>query len=348
MYLPALAGHPQAELRAICGRRREPCEQLAQTWDIAQVYTGVEEMLSSAELDALIITSPNDTHYEYTLQALERGVHVLCEKPLALSYAQAREMADTAEAKGLITMTPFTYSYMPTARYLKQLLSEDYIGQPYHLNMRYYAGFGRDSAYSWRFDAERAGSGALGDIASHFLYLAYDYFGEVAGLFANLGTLVERPTVRPNGEAYEVADDNAILTLTFNSGAQGVIQASPLAYEDTPFGQIHALELHGSAGTLHSYCDWDTRQEVHGARVGEGAVKPLIIPDTAWQGARRDTVHHTYKDVFRQQDTMSRAFVSAVAQGQPVSPSFREGAYVQRLLDAALESHRTRAWVDLA
>ena len=347
MYLPALETHPNAKVVAICGRRPQPAQKLAETWDVAQVFTDFDTMLAEAELDALIITSPNDTHYAYAMKGLGAGLHVLCEKPLALGYAHAKEMSDLAEAEGLTTMTPFTYSYMPTAQYLKQLIDMGYLGTPYHLNLRYYTGYGRDSDYSWRFDKAIAGSGALGDIASHFLYLAYWFYGEIEGVFANLATHIKRPDAKPDGTAYDVADDNAIITFRFKNGALGTVQASTVAYEDTHFGQIHRMELHGSSGTLHSFTDWNTVQEVRGAKVGEGPVKRLEIPETIWQGARRDTVHNTYKDVFRTQETMARAFVTAVANGETVSPSFKEGAYIQRMLEAALLSHRERKWIDL-
>lgn len=347
MYLPALETHPQADVVALCGRRLEPAQKLAEAWGVPQVFTDVDTMLSETDLDALIITSPNNTHYPYTMKALEAGLHVLCEKPLALSYAHAKEMAELAEAKGLTTMTPFTYSYMPTAQYLKQLIDAGYLGTPYSLNLRYYTGFGRDSSYSWRFDKAIAGSGALGDIGSHFLYLAYWFFGEIEGVFANLATHIKRPDTRPDGNSYDQADDNALITFRFTNGALGTVQASTLAYEDTKFGQIHQMELHGSEGTLHSFTDWNTVQEVRGAKLGEGPVKKLELPQSIWQGARRDTVHNTYKDVFRQQETMARAFVSAVAVNNEVTPSFKEGATIQKLLEAALTSHRERRWVDL-
>jgi predicted dehydrogenase len=71
------------------------------------------------------------------MDALDHGLHVLCEKPLALNYAQASEMAAKAEEQGAITFVPFTYRYMPSTRYLKHLIEEGYLGRPYHLHMRY-------------------------------------------------------------------------------------------------------------------------------------------------------------------------------------------------------------------
>ncbi len=348
MYLPALARHPQARVTAVCGRSQERAADLARRWSIPHVFTDAEAMLDSGLFAAVIIASPNDTHHPFAMAALERGLHVLCEKPLALTYAQAMEMAAAADRQGVKTFVPFTYRYMPTARYLRALLDEGYIGRPYHLNMRYYTGFGRSGdRFNWRFDVSRSGSGALGDIGSHFIYLATWYFGPVAAVSCRLGRMVDRPPLDPAGSPYEVADDSALLTLEFASGAHGSIHASTLAYEDTNFGQTHHMEFHGSGGTLYHFIDWDQTQRVSGARVGEGAVKELAVPEHFWGGARRDTVHNTYKDVFREQDWMIRQFVSALARGEAVRPDFHDGAAVQRILEAAALSDRERRWVDI-
>jgi predicted dehydrogenase len=347
MYLPALQNHAYARVAAICGRNPERAQQMADRWNIPSTYTDFEDMLASGELDAVIVASSNDTHYPMTVRALEAGLHVLCEKPLALSYEQAAEMARLAQEKGVKHLTPFTYACMPTARYLKELIDGGYLGTPYHLNLRYYTGYGRESTYLWRFDVGKAGAGAVGDIGSHFIYLARWFFGEITGVFARLGTMVERPATGPDGQPYEQADDSALLTLQFASGALGSIHATTVAYEATPFGQVHQMEFHGSEGTLHSFTDWDRVQRVSGARVGDGSVRDIEIPEHIWQGARRDTVHNTYRDVFRRQEVMTRAFVTAVAENRPVRPDFSDGAAVQRVVEAAQQSHRKGCWVEL-
>jgi predicted dehydrogenase len=147
-------------------------------------------------------------------------------------------------------------------------------------------------------------------------------------------------TRHPNADAqpYERADDSAMMMLEFENGARGVIHVTALAYKETSFGQIHQMEFHGSRGTLHSFTDWDQTQNVSGARAGEGAVHDLPIPDHVWGSARRDNVPETYKDVFRDHDFMARGFVSAIANNIPMEPTFRDGARIQRYLEAALLS----------
>jgi len=195
MHLPALASHPAANTVAICGRNRSNARRMADAWGIPQVFTDYREMIERADLDAIVISTPNSTHYPIAMKALDASLHVLCEKPIALTYAQAREMAETSQARGLKTLAPFTYSFMPTARYLKELIDGGYLGNPYHLNMRYYTGFAREGDYRWRFDKRIAGAGVIGDLGSHFLYLAEWFFGDIEALTCRLGHTVPRPPV---------------------------------------------------------------------------------------------------------------------------------------------------------
>jgi predicted dehydrogenase len=338
MYLPPLTRHPLAEVRSIVGgARREHTREFAAKWNIPSAYDTVDEMLDSEPLDAVIVLTTNKTHVPVALAAIERGLHVLCEKPLGTTSAEARHVAETAEAKGLITMVPFTYRHMPGVRYMKELVDQGYVGTPYHLNFRYFAWYARQGEYLWRFDLDEAGSGVAGDLGSHFVYLARWFFGEVRAVTAVFGHSVPR-VPRPDGVPYTQTEDSAIILLEFENGATGNIHVSAVAHEPSAFGQRHQMELHGSAGTLHHLNDWDRVQRVDGSQPGDAGMHELPIPDHIWGEARRDVVHDTYKDVFRLGDFQSRAFVSAVAAGRPVTPDFADGLAVQRIIDAAARS----------
>lgn len=348
MYLPALAKHPLADVRGIVGGSRpEHTREMAARWGIPASYDTLEAMLDAEPLDALLVLTPNNTHFDVVMGALERGLHVLCEKPLAMTAAQARQMAEAAGRAGVITMVPFTYRFMPINRYVKELVDGGFIGRPYQLNMRYYTGYGQSGAYAWRFDEGEAGSGVSGDIGSHFMYLARWLYGEIDAVTAVLPRIVARGP-RPDGAPYEVAEDSALLLLEFENGASGSIHVTSLAYEPGPFGQRHDMDFHGSAGSLHTTCDWVTVQRVSGCSVGGPEMRELPIPEHIWAGARHDTVHNTYRDVFREQDHMTRAFVTAIAEGRPASPDFADGLAIQRALEAAGRSAREGRRVPIA
>lgn len=348
MYLPALKAHSQANVVAVCGRNPEKARTFAARWDVPHFYTDYQDLIGSEELDAIVIATTNDTHHPITMAALSAGVHVLCEKPLAMNAVQAREMADKAREMGLKTMVPFTYRYMPTNRFVKELIDEGYIGRPYHLNMRYYADYGRPPTYQWVFDSAVAGAGVIADLGAHWFHLARWFFGEITGLTCYLDTLIHRLGAQ-DGHTYPHADDAAVVTAKFKNGAFGTFMLTTLAWEGTKFGQTQYLECHGSDGTLYSSIDWDKLQEVRGVEADQRTgLQKLTVPDSIWQGARQDTVHNTYRDVFRQQNHMAREFITAIVEDKPIYPDFDEGVRVQELIDAAVASAKAGSrWVSV-
>ncbi len=338
MFLPALASHRDARVVALCGRRAGPARDLASRWDVEHVFTDPHEMIRSGQVDAVIVASANDSHHPVTMDALDHHLHVLCEKPIGLDAAQADEMAARADEVGVTTMVPFTYHYMPTNRWLKRLVDDGYLGRHFHVNMRYTSGYARDGRYTWRHDRELAGSGVIGDLGSHWLHLARWLFGEIEAIGA-LAARLTPPGARPDGAPYEATEDSAAMTVRFTSGAYGVLHVSAVCWEGTELGQMHHLVAHGEDGTLESTVDWSTRQEVRGVKAGvTGPVDVLPIPDDIWAGVRRESVHDTYRDVFRTTESMARAWVSAAVAGRPVQPDLAEGARIQTLVDAAVAS----------
>ncbi len=339
MYLPPLAAHPDCEVVAVCGRRPDPAAAFAEQWNVPKWFVDPTEMLETVELDGVVIATSNDAHHDLALAAIERGLHVLCEKPLARTVAEAKAMTAAASEAGVITMLPFTYHHMPVNQWVKRLIDDGYIGRPLHANIRYYTDFGFDDAYSWRFDKELAGSGIIGDLGAHWVHLSRWLLNSTETVVSAMSsTFVERGP-RPDGSAYEPCEDSVVMNIRYASGAYASLQTSAVCWSGTPFGQTHHLEVHGTEGALHAFCDWDTVQEVRGVKKGDSQPAQIIpIPDEVWNGVRRDTVHNTYRDVFRTTDTMTRAWVSAIRDGAQVAPDFDEGLAVQRVLDAAVES----------
>ncbi len=338
MYLPALADHPAGSVQALCGRNRKTADDLAAKWGVPHVYTDWRKMLADGEIDAVIIATPNDTHHPIAMDAFGRGMAVLCEKPLSLDASLASEMVAAAELANVTTMTPFTYRCMPAARWTKQLIDDGYIGRPYHLHLRYFTGYARNGAYSWRFDPAISGAGVVGDLGTHWIDTARWLMGEVVAVSATIDRFVQR-SPRPDGSTYDPAEDSAVIQCRFENGALGVLHATAVAWEGAGFGQTHAIDVHGSEGTLHTYNDWNTIQQVSGLRAGDsGPAADLPIPEEIWQGVRRDTVHNTYRDVFRTTEAQARAWLTAVAVGEKVQPDLATGARVQAIADAALRS----------
>ena len=342
MYAPPLTAHENAEIAAVAGRNPSTTAAFADRWNIPERFDDPIAMLDGVELDAVVVATSNDSHCELSMAAIERGLHVLCEKPLAQNTAQAVAMAAKARQAGVITLVPFTYHYMPVNQWVRRLVADGYVGRPYHVNVRYYTGYAFDSAYRWRFDRELAGAGVIGDLGSHWIHLARWLLDDTEVSVGALSAAFVEREARPDGSAYEQAEDSAVLTVRYASGAYGVLQVCAVSWEGTPFNQTHQLEIHGDAGTIYAFCDWDTVQEVRGVRRGDrGPAALLPIPDDIWNGVRRDNVHDTYRDIFRGTDAMTRGWITAITEQRHVRPDFSDGLAVQRVVDAALDSAAT-------
>ena len=342
MYLPALQGHPQAEVTAVCGRNPDKAAAFAALWDVPNFFVDYREMIESGLCDAVVVASPPQSHHEITMMALAHGLHVLCEKPLAVTVAQGVEMSKAATDMGIKTLVPFTYRFLPHARYIKQLIDEGYIGTPYHLNIRYYHGFGRSLGYGWRWDADLVGVGDLANLASHPIYLATWYFGEIESVMAILNQTVPRGKLNPAGEPFVAADDNGVLLLRFKNGALGSIHYSTVSYETSCFKQQHFMDFQGSDGTLYHINDWAEKQETQGARMGSEPMQPLSLPDDIWGHAHITNIHESYKAVFRRDLYMVGEFIDSIL-GNPIRsrtplPTFADGLAVQKVIAAAVLS----------
>jgi predicted dehydrogenase len=348
MYLPALAAHPDVDIVGICGRTAAKAEMLAAEWGVPWVSTDSDAFLDPDRLDAVVVATSNDSHEALTLTALDRGLHVLCEKPIATTTAAAARMAARAVETDAVTLVPFTYRYMPTNQHVKRLIDDGFVGRPFHLNMRYFTGYARDGEYSWRFDTELAGSGVLGDLGSHWLHVARWLLGEVTEIGCVSARFIER-AARPDGADYARSEDSAQMTVRFENGAYGTLQVSAVCWEGTDFNQTHHLDLHGSDGTIYALNDWSTVQEVRGLKTNEpGPAAVLPIPDDIWGDARRNRVHDTYRDVFRGGGAMVGDWVDAVRDSRAatgiarasgdLAPDLSEGARVQYLLELAQQS----------
>lgn len=336
MYLPALRALDDVDVVATLGRDPERTANFARRWEIGAGHTEIDDFFDTP-MDAVIVASANDAHHSHTLRALEHGLDVLCEKPLGRTAAEAAEMCAAATAAGAITMVPFTYRYMPVNRWVKQLIDDGYLGEAFHLGLRYFTGFARDGEYAWRFDRSEAGSGVIGDLGSHWLALARWFLGEIDGIGCHSRHFVDRAE-RPDGRAYERGEDSAVIHARFTSGAYATLQVSAVCWEGSSFGQTHELDAHGTDGTLYASCDWECLQEVRGSKAGtSGPAAPLPIPDALWADVRRDRVHDTYRDVFRG-GAMVGDFVTAVREQRPCEPDFADGLRIQELCDAAVRS----------
>lgn len=325
MFLTSLNSHPQVELAALCGRDQERAVEVAARFGIPEIYPDYRTMYARAKLDGVVVASPDDLHHPMTMAALQAGLHVLCEKPLALTTAQAWEMHTLARQTGRVNMVMFTMRWIPLYRCFADLLRQGRVGRCYHCEFHYQIGYARQPKYQWRYDQARA-NGVLGDLGVHMIDLARWTLGEITQVSASLGVHVTRPGA--GSQPLSPANDSALLLVEFASGAHGVIRASAV--------NRHAdgadIKVFGADGTLM------IRDEAVWLGVGDDEdMQKMEIPEAYLQGI---PLNEPYR-VFTSQSAGPRRFADAILQGQPASPDFYDGYKAQQVIEAALESQRS-------
>ncbi|MDZ4717392.1 MAG: Gfo/Idh/MocA family oxidoreductase [Roseiflexaceae bacterium] len=344
LHLPSLKSHPQAEIVAICGRNRERATELAQKYGITNIYTDYHDMIANGKLDAVLVLTPDDLHYEITMAALDAGLHVLCEKPLANTASQARAMYEKAEAAGVVHMAFFTWRWNPYIQYFHNLVEQGFVGRGYHCHLKFVGDYGHSPQYSWRFDAQRA-NGILGDLGVHMIDLAHWLVGDIVRVSAHLANHVDR--VDAGGQPVQPANDSALLLVEFANGTQGVIEASAVAQTGERW-MDQRIALHGQSGGLEATIFFGQGAAMYGARAGQSEPQQLVLPEQAW-GAVDQSQPFASKlaELFCQQSIGARLFIDSILAGRAVTPSFYDGWKAQQVIDAALASHEQKRWVDV-
>jgi predicted dehydrogenase len=339
-HLPGLALCPAARLVALCDADAAVLARAAARTGVEATYQSYEDAIADPHVHAVIITTPNHLHAPIALAAAAAGRHILCEKPLALNYAESLRMLAAAEDAGVRHMTAFTYRFVPAMRYMARLTRGGAIGEPYHFRACRLQDWG-GRALGWRQVASLAGSGELGDMLSHRI----DYGHLLLGPLARLVAQTRRHLDTREGQPADVEDWVAVIG-DFASGASGVWESSKLAAgRGEGMRSQDYCEVNGSAGSL--VYALERPHELLFGRAGAGGLETLPVPAEllAWPGSPRDPRAGDPLTAFRYDQDVE--FINAILEQRPCAPSFRDGARAQAVMDAVLTSARERRWVDL-
>jgi predicted dehydrogenase len=359
-------------MNVLCGRTTAAAQRAAAKLGWASYETDWKAMLTRDDVQLVDICTPGSSHADIAIAALSAGKHVLCEKPLANTVAEARSMVEAARAarqRGVRSMVGFNYRRVPAVALARQLVAAGRIGTVRHVRAQYLQDWIVDPEFPlvWRLRAEDAGSGALGDIGAHIVDLTQFIAGQrLTGVNALLETFVRRRPLPAassglsasgpaetgsetgSGETGEVTVDDAALFLGRLDG--GAIAA----YEATRFatGRKNAIrvEVNGSAGSLAF--DLERLNELEFLDATE---------DPGTQGFRRVLVTeptHPYLDgwwppghTLGWEHTFThevKDLVEAIAAGTDPNPSFEDGLQVQLVLDAVQRSAADRGcWTEV-
>ncbi|MGF1647707.1 MAG: Gfo/Idh/MocA family protein [Kineosporiaceae bacterium] len=313
------------------------------------------EVLVRDDVDVVDVVTPGDSHAEIAIAALAAGKHVLCEKPLANTLAEADAMAAaaaSAASRGVHAMVGFNYRRVPAIALARQLVATGRLGTIRHVRARYLQDWIVDPEFPlvWRLQADKAGSGALGDLGAHIVDLAQHVTGAaVTGVAALTETFVrERPLAQASAglaagadttaaRGSVTVDDAALFLARLSGGAVATFEATRFA---TGRKNGMSFEVNGSDGSLAF--DFETMNELwfhdHTLPAAEAGFRRILVtePDHPWVGAWWPPGH-----VLGYEHTFTHEVVDLVrdlAAGKAPTPSFADGLAVQRVLDAVQRS----------
>jgi predicted dehydrogenase len=352
------------ELTAIAGRNAEGVARSARSWGWASYETDWRRLIERDDIDLIDITTPGALHTEIALAALAAGKHVLCEKPLANTLEEARQLqaaAQSAALRGIQSMVGFNYRRAPALSLARDMVAEGRLGEIRHVRALYLQDWINDPDFPlvWRLRKEEAGSGALGDLGAHLIDLAVFLTSQrIHGLSALTRTFIEdRPLAASSSGLAGVGaaergrvtvDDAAVFFATCEGGAIATFEATRFAP-----GRKNAMriELNGSKGSIAF--DFESMNELRfydataeSAHTGFARILATEAQhpymEAWWPPGHGLGYDHTFINQMRD-------LVEAIARGVPPAPSFTDGLYVQAVLDAVETSARSgSAWQPVA
>ncbi|HEX9231075.1 MAG TPA: Gfo/Idh/MocA family oxidoreductase [Jatrophihabitantaceae bacterium] len=330
-----------AQMTAVCGHDEQRTAAAAQKLGWQSYETDWHALIERDDLDVIDICTPGDSHAEIAIAALRAGKHVLCEKPLANTVDEARAMTDAAAASRVRSMCGYSYRRVPAVALMARMVADGRVGQIRHVRAVYLQDWLVDpeAPLTWRMQAERAGLGAMGDIASHIVDMVQYLTGQrISGVSGLTETFIrERPLLDGTGSGPVTVDDAGLFVARLSGGALATFEATRLAT-----GRKNALrvEINGSAGSLAFDLERLNELEYYDLSrpsAERGFARILATePDHPYVGAWWPPGHLLgYEHAFTHQ---ARDFIDAVATGTDPSPSFAEALGVQLVLDAVVRS----------
>lgn len=339
-------------MTALAGRSADRARAAAAALGWASIETDWKELLRRDDVQLVDICTPGDSHAEIAVAALDAGKHVLCEKPLANSVAEAEAMAAAAERareRGIRSMVGFNYRRVPAVTLARRLVDEGRIGTVRHVRAQYLQDWLADPAapFTWRMDRDKAGSGSLGDIGAHIIDTAQFITGQsLVGVSALMDTFVPERPVPGGGTARVTVDDAALFIGRTDGGALASFEATRFA---TGRKNSLRIEVSGSSGalsfdleSLNELWFYDRTEDDATAGFRRIVVTEPVHPYAGhwWPPGHMLGYEHTFTHQMAD-------LLTAIADGTDPRPSFADGLQVQRVLAAVADSAASRCWVDV-
>jgi predicted dehydrogenase len=326
-----------------------------------EVYGSLGELLEDDRVDVVHLTTPNNLHLPQAKQALAAGKHVVCEKPLALTAAESRELVELAYAAGVVHCTNFMARFYPLVQQARSLVQEGSLGAIWNVHGSYLQDWLlRPTDWNWRLEPGRGGElRAIGDIGSHWLDLVQFVTGSrIVEVFADLQTVIpvrRRPVgplqtfaqVEAEGEDVAIAtEDLAHVLLRFECGASGAVAVSQVSA-----GRKNRLVFELDAAEAALAWNSERPEELwlgHRDRANEVLMRdPSLLQPTAREtttlpGGHAEGFAETFRELYRR---VYRAVESGGPPAEPDYPTFADGHWENVLGEAIALSSREKRWI---
>ncbi len=337
----------------LAGRSADKVAQAARRYGYESYSTDWRDLLNDPAIQIFDNGGPNDLHAEPCIAAAEAGKHIICEKPLGRTAAEARRMLESAQKAGVKHATAFNYRFVPAIRLARDLIQQGRLGRIYHFRARYLQEWIADPDFPmvWRLDAATAGSGALGDLGSHIIDIGRFLIGEPASVSALLTTFIPERKTEDGRTAKVEVDDAFEAIVQFENGAVGTLEATRFARGRK---NSSTFEINGEKGSIAFNMERLNELEVYLPEEGRGDV----------EGFRQVLVteaNHPYVNVWWPQGHIIgwehtfvhqlHHFLGAVVNNTEVGPlcgTFEDGYRNAVICDAIAESARAGRRVEIA
>ena len=332
-------------LEMVCATSPASAERYRAAYGFARGTHDWRALVADPMVQAIIIASPQSTHRTIAEAAFAAGKPVFCEKPLGETLDDSRAMVAAAESSGQPNMTGFNYIRTPASQFARRLIAEGVIGRITWFRGEHTEDFLADPAIPANWRTQTLAAGAMGDLSPHMINAALALVGPIASLSAQIET-VHATRTGPKGPEPVLNDDQGQFLCRFTNGAMGHLYFSRTA---TGRKMGYAYELTGTKGAIRF--DQEDQNALHlyraeGPAALRGFTKILTGPahpdfEPFCQGPGHGT---GYQD---QIIIEARDFLHAIASGQPIWPTFRDGMEVNRIIAAARASAASGAWVSV-
>ena len=353
VHLPSLRLLPElCEVVAVASRDPDRARTFAGRWAVPRVHATWQALLDDAGVDAVVVCPPSDLNYAVASAAIEAGKHVLCEKPLAISYPEARGLAEAARGSPRVHMVAFTFRFAAALRYLRRLVAEEHFGEIRHWRMAYFNDGQLDpgAPFTWRHQRARGGAGILADMGSHMIDMARYLLGEITAVSAvSRGYVGERPVAGGSGRGRVETPDACAFVAEFASGVIGTFDLSRAVAGRGGTGrpQYQGVEVHGTEGAAVYELIRPFHLQVSlgraMARRQHWATVEVPLDLQVYPGSPRNP--RTDDPLMGYKYDQGVAFVRAVRGETADYPTFEDGAEVQRVVDAVDLAARERRWI---